>query len=192
MTPAPRTASEWREHFRRLRDRPNSQDRHELKNPPERPATRSTAASHTNAYPSTPQRHYGDARRQFPPHTACETQAQLVTVLETDKKELEPAPATCELRSETDKKGHENAVDTGRPAGECPLDDRVIYGLVLRAFAGERELEFVEVNRRCRSAGFPGGAQAVTLAIVSKYVGVRNGWNGLPYRAYLTGRMPIQ
>lgn len=92
------------------------------------------------------------------------------------------------MRTEIDKK--ESSYAAPPPAANCPLDDAIIYGLVLRAFEGEREVDYLELQRRCRAAGYPGGAQVVTLANVRNYIRLHHGWDGIPYTAYLTGTQP--
>ena len=92
------------------------------------------------------------------------------------------------MRTENDKKGSMYAAVP--PAADCPLDDTIIYGLVLRAFGRDREVDYVELQRRCRAAGYPGGAQVVTLANVRNSIRLHPGWDGIPYTAYLTGTQP--
>ena len=73
----------------------------------------------------------------------------------------------------------------------CPSDDATIYALTLRAFGRDESVDFDEINRRCISMQFGGGAQVVSVAIMRGYVGVRGvGGYRPPYRVYLTGRRP--
>lgn len=130
------------------------------------------------------ERHHGQKPRQKQALSAIEVDERGELRSETDKKAS--SPRSCEHQSpgKPTKKGIAGA--------GCPFDDHVIYGLVLRAFGLDTEVTVTDINQRCIDAGFPGGAEAVTLAISRKFVGIRNGWNGLPYTAYITGNRPRQ
>ena len=138
--------------------------------PPSSPVASSPPSNPSTARVAAPERHHGHPKRQEQPLSTS------------------VVDAAGHIRTEIDKKGSSYAV--APPEANCPLDDTIIYGLVLRAFGRDREVDYLELQRRCRAAGYPGGAQVVTLANVRNYIRLHHGWDGIPYTAYLTGTQP--